>query len=149
MASPEEIAYQESMRSLDGQARDLASVRAHVSIALSAAGIAAAFLGAQADGRGPASWIAAATFALLALVTVLVYRPVDFPWGFDGHKLVTEYVDAKPQPAGVRDVGARRPRSQLPGQSKDAREAGRLAHRRWRGDAHTQPERREQMATVV
>jgi hypothetical protein len=99
MASPEEIAYQESMRSLDGQARDLASVRAHVSIALSAAGIAAAFLGAQADGRGPAYWIAAAAFALLALVTVLVYRPVDFPWGFDGHKLVTEYVDPKPRPA--------------------------------------------------
>jgi hypothetical protein len=96
--SPAEIAYREAMRSLDGQAQDLTSVRGHLSIVVSAAGIAAAFLGAQADGRGPAFWIAAGAFALIAVLTVLVYRPVDFPWGFDGFKLVADYVDPSPRP---------------------------------------------------
>lgn len=98
MNSPAEIAYRETMRSLDGQAQDLSSIREHLSIVLSAAGIAAAFLGGQADGRGPGFWIAVCAFGLIALVAVLVYRPVDFPWGFDGYKLVTEYVDPDPQP---------------------------------------------------
>ncbi len=74
------------------------SLRSHVSIALSAAGIAAAFLGSQADGRGPGFWAAVSAFTLLALVTVLVYRPVDFLLDFDGYKLVSEYVDPDPQP---------------------------------------------------
>lgn len=98
MASSAEIAYREAMRSLDGQAQDLSSVRGHLSIVVTAAGIAAAFLGAQADGHGPAFWVAAVAFVLIAVLTVLVYRPVDFPWGFGGHQLVAEYVDPVPQP---------------------------------------------------
>ncbi len=65
---------------------------------MTAAGIAAAFLGAQTRGRSPAFWVAAAAFTVIAVLTVLVYRSVDFPLRFDGHRLVTDYVDPSPQP---------------------------------------------------
>lgn len=85
------------MRSLDGQIQDLSSIREHLGIVISAAGIAAAFLGGQAEGRGPGFWVAVAAFALIAILAVLVYRPVAFPSDFDGYKLVAEYVDPTPR----------------------------------------------------
>jgi hypothetical protein len=52
MPSPAEIAYRETVRGLEGQAQDLASIRTHVRETLTAAGVAAAFLAGHAPARG-------------------------------------------------------------------------------------------------
>jgi hypothetical protein len=93
---PAEIAYREAVRSLEGQARDLENIRSHVSITLSAGGIAAAFLGALTKAHGPAFWVAVAAFGLAAVATIIAYWPVTFAWDFDGYELVSNYVDRKP-----------------------------------------------------
>ncbi len=96
MPSPAEIAYRESVRSLEGQAQDLESIRSHVNLVLSAGGITAAFFGTQADGKGLAFWFAVVAFAAIAGATVRAYWPIDFAWDFDGYTLISTYVDVKP-----------------------------------------------------
>jgi hypothetical protein len=96
MPSVAEIAYRESVRALEGEAQDLENIRSHVSLALSAGGVSAAFLGALNHQRGYAFWLAVLAFAVIAIATVVVYWPVSFPWDFDGYQLVATYVDANP-----------------------------------------------------
>ncbi len=93
MPSPAEIAYRESVRSLEGHAQDLENIRSHVSIMVSAGGIAAAFLGAQTRVHGAGFWVAVGAFALVAAATVIAYWPVTFSWDFDGYEMVRNYVD--------------------------------------------------------
>jgi hypothetical protein len=96
MPSPAEIAYRESVRSLEGQAQDLESIRSHVNLVLSAGGITAAFFGTQADGKGFAFWLGVIAFAAIAATTVWAYWPIEFAWDFDGYKMINAYVDAEP-----------------------------------------------------
>src|SRR5262245_66512627 len=91
-----EITFKQVMRGVDGQAQELATIRSTVSIVLSAGGLAAAFLGARGDGHGWAFWVAVAAFALIAMLTIVVYWPVNWFYDFDGYELVNEYVDADP-----------------------------------------------------
>ena len=96
MPSPAEIAYRESVRALEGEAQDLENIRSHVSLMLSAGGLAAAFLGALTHKHGVPFWIAVAAFVTISVATIIVYWPVSFPWDFDGYKLVSTYVDVDP-----------------------------------------------------
>lgn len=96
MPSPAEIAYREAVRALEGQGQDLEATRSHVSLVLSAAGIAAVFLGIQSGPHGVAFGVAIAAFSAVALMTILVYWPIDFAWDFDGYQLVGAYVDQDP-----------------------------------------------------
>ena len=98
MPSAAEIAYRESVRALEGEAQDLENIRSHVSLVLSAGGVSAAFLGALSHQRGLAFWLAIGAFAAIAIVTIVVYWPVSFPWDFDGTQLVATYADRKPPP---------------------------------------------------
>jgi hypothetical protein len=95
MPSPAEISYHEAVRSLEGQSRDLEAIRSHVSLVLSASGIAIALLGSEV-GRGTAFWVAVAAFATIAMVTIRVFWPIDFAADFDGYDLVNTYVDQEP-----------------------------------------------------
>lgn len=97
MPSPAEIAYREAVRALEGQSQDLENIRSHVSLALSAGGLTAAFLGGLADERGMFFWVAVAAFAVVVGMTIRVYWPVEFPWDFDAHNLVQNYVDRHSQ----------------------------------------------------
>jgi membrane protein implicated in regulation of membrane protease activity len=76
MPSRAEIAFREVVRGLEGQAQDLAAIRAHVSLALSAGALSAAFIGGVTDDHGIFFWLAVAAFVYLALATIWVYRPV-------------------------------------------------------------------------
>jgi hypothetical protein len=96
MPSVEEIAYRESVRALDGQARDLENVRSHVSMVLTAGGVGIAFFASQHPGRGDAFIIGAGAFTVVALTAVLAYRAITFAWDFDTYDLVNTYVDADP-----------------------------------------------------
>jgi hypothetical protein len=96
MPSPAEVAYRASVRALDGQGRDLTTIRSHVSLTLSTGGLAAVFLGSLAHGQGPAFWVGLAMFVVLALLTIRVHWPADFVGDFDGSQLVTDYVDQEP-----------------------------------------------------
>ena len=96
MPSPAEIAYREAVRSLEGQAQDLENIRSHVSLTLSAGGIAAAFLGALTKAHGLGFWVAVAAFVAAAAASVIAYWPVAFAWDFDGYELVRNYVDRVP-----------------------------------------------------
>jgi hypothetical protein len=96
--SPSEIAFREVIRGLEGQAVDLAAIRAHVSLALSAGALSAAFIGGATSDHGFFFWVAVAVFALLAVATIWVYWPVDFQYSFNGFRLVQTYVDANPLP---------------------------------------------------
>jgi hypothetical protein len=93
-----EIAFHEVVRGLEGQAQDLAAIRGHVNLALSAGALSAAFIGGVTDDHGIFFWVAVAAFAFLALATIWVYRPVEFQYSFDGYRLVQTYVDADQPP---------------------------------------------------
>jgi hypothetical protein len=95
MPSRPEIALREAIRGLEGQAEDLAAVRSHLSAAITAGALAAAFIGGVTDDHGIFFWIAVGAFALLALATIRVYWPVDFQYSFNGYQLVQTYVDAR------------------------------------------------------
>ena len=99
MPSPAEIAYREAIRGLEGQARDLEGVRSHISIVLSAGGIAAAFLGGQSGHHGLAFWVAVLAFGTMAAVTIRAFWPVTFAWDFDGYAVVNTYVDVQSRPS--------------------------------------------------
>ena len=73
MPSVEEIAYRESVRALEGQARDLENIRSHVSMALTAGGVGIAFFASQQPGRGDSFIVGAGAFAVVALMTVVAY----------------------------------------------------------------------------
>ena len=53
--------------------RWIASIRGNVNIVLSAGGLAAAFLGSRSAASGWPFWVAVAAFALIALLTIVVY----------------------------------------------------------------------------
>jgi hypothetical protein len=90
-----EIAFHEVVRGLEGQAQDLAAIRAHVSVALTAGALSAAFIGGVTDDHGIFFWVAVAAFVFLAFATIRVYWPVEFQYSFDGYELVQTYVDAR------------------------------------------------------
>lgn len=94
--SAAEIAFEQVMRGVDGQARDLASIRRHLNIILTAGGLAAALLGAGSVDRGWSFWLSVVAFGLIALITIRVYWPVDWFYDFDGYELINEYVDTDP-----------------------------------------------------
>jgi hypothetical protein len=94
--SPAEIAYREAVRALEGQAQDLENIRTHVSIVLTAGGVAIAFFASQHPGRGDAFVVAAAAFGVIAVMTVCAYWPITFAWDFNAYDLVTTYVDCDP-----------------------------------------------------
>ena len=94
--SAAEIAFEQVMRGVDGQAWDLASIRRHLNIILTAGGLAAAFLGAGSVDRGWSFWLSVVAFGLIALITIRVYWPVDWFYDFDGYELINEYVDTDP-----------------------------------------------------
>jgi hypothetical protein len=93
MPTLSEIAYREGVRALEGQASDLENIRTHLSIVLTAGGVAIAFLAAQHPGHGDAFVVAAAAFGIIAAMTVVGYWPVEFAWDFSAYSLVTNYVD--------------------------------------------------------
>ena len=94
--SAAEIAFEQVMRGVDGQARDLASIRRHLNIILTAGGLAAALLGAGSVDRGWSFWLSVVAFGLIALITIRVYWPVAWFYDFDGYELINEYVDTEP-----------------------------------------------------
>lgn len=95
--SAAEIAYEQTLSALDGQAVDLANIRGHMNIILTASGIAATFLGAQTTHRhGWPFLVAGAAFAVIVAVTIAVYWPVSWVESNDGYALVADYVDAEP-----------------------------------------------------
>lgn len=112
MATSAEPAYNEIVRGLQGQATDLDSIRSHVNLALSAGGVAAAFLAANTQSSGPFFWIAVVSFAVMALVSVRIYWPVDFWYDFVDQQLTTAYIkvekDADSMFSDLSDVGEQR-----------------------------------------
>jgi hypothetical protein len=99
MPTRAEIAFHEVIRGLEGQAEDLAAIRTHVTANITAGALSAAFIGGVIDDHGNFFWIAVGAFALLALVTIAVYLPVEFQYSFDGYRLIQTYVDAPAPPA--------------------------------------------------
>jgi hypothetical protein len=75
MPTPLEIAYDDLVRGLNGQATDLESIRSHVNVALGAGGVAAAFLAGK-SGSTIALWIAFGSFVLICLITAFLYKSV-------------------------------------------------------------------------
>ncbi len=94
--SAAEVAFGQATRALDGQGADLASIRGHLNLVVTAGGIAATFLGSQASGHRWSFWIAALAFGAIAVLTILVYWPVAFAYDFDGYEDVGTYVDSDP-----------------------------------------------------
>jgi hypothetical protein len=92
VATAAQPAYNEIVRGLQGQATDLESIRSHVNLALSAGGVAAAFLAANRHSSGPFFWVAVASFAVMALVSVRIYWPVAFWYDFVDQQLSTAYI---------------------------------------------------------
>jgi hypothetical protein len=82
MATKEEIAYTDALRALDGQTIDLQNIRAHVNLALTAGGVAAAFLAAQRDDLRWPLIIAVTAFVAIAVLAVLVHLSVN-NWSYD------------------------------------------------------------------
>lgn len=75
MPSPAEIAYNDLIRGLNGQATDLESIRSHVNIALTAGGISAAIFANKAAGS-IAIDVALGAFAVIAIVVGFLYWSV-------------------------------------------------------------------------
>lgn len=91
MPTPIEIAYDDLIRGLDGQATDLETIRTHVNVALGAGGIAAAFLAGK-SGSTAALWVAFSAFILICFVTAYLYRSVDnFSYDFVLDDLVGKF----------------------------------------------------------
>ena len=95
MPAVEEIAYREAVRSLEGQARDLENIRTHLSIVLTAGGVAIAFFASQHPGTGDGFTAAACAFGLIAAMSVVAYWPITFAWDFNAYDLVAIFVDAR------------------------------------------------------
>ncbi len=99
MSSTAKIAYNDLIRGLNGQAADLESIRSHVNIALSAGGVAAAFLLGQSSTNGWLIGVAVGAFGMIALVAGYSYFSVRaFVYDFVGRELVANYVDRASSP---------------------------------------------------
>jgi hypothetical protein len=92
------VAYDEALRLIQTQQERLADTRARASVILSAASIAAAFLGASAlDNHRAfeaATWVATVAFVIVASIAVALLVP--WPgWRFTNYpkKLVTDYAE--------------------------------------------------------
>jgi hypothetical protein len=91
MPTPNEIAYDDLIRGLNGQATDLETIRTHVNVALGAGGIAAAFLAGK-SGSTAALWVAFSAFVLICFVTAYLYKSVDnFMYDFVQDDLVARF----------------------------------------------------------
>ena len=126
MASTAEIAYDDLVRGLNGQAADLETIRSHVNIALTASGVAAAFLLGQSSTNGWLIGVAVGAFGVIALVAGFIYMSVQaFVYDFVERDLVSTYVD--------RHVGADDTLRQLAILGKQGYQTNRtkLNHRWW------------------
>jgi len=95
--SAAEIAFEQTMRGVDGQTQDLGDIRSHLNIILTGGGIAATFLGVKPDGpHGWPFWLAVGAFAVVGAIAIIVYWPVRWFYDFDGDDLIAEYVDVDP-----------------------------------------------------
>ncbi len=93
MPTPLEIAYDDLIRGLNGQATDLESIRSHVNVALGAGGVAAAFLAGK-SGSTAALWVAFTAFVLICLITAYLYKSVTaFTYDFVQDDLVSQFGD--------------------------------------------------------
>jgi len=94
MPMVEEIAYREGVRALEGQARDLENIRTHLSIVLTAGGVAVALFASNRLGDGDAFAAAGVAFGVVVVMTVAGYWPITFAWDFNAYDLVANCVDA-------------------------------------------------------
>lgn len=101
--TPAELAYQEAVRAISGQADTIDKLRGQTTALLGAGSVATAFLGAQGVGtRGLSGWglVATVCFGALGLLTVALLFPRD-GWRFtlSPRYLVESYAEAPPASA--------------------------------------------------
>lgn len=92
------VAYDEATRALSEQRAELASIRTHAGMLLSAAAITTSFLGAQAvaDGSlGVAGWAALAGFAAVAAISLAILRPHRWRYSVSAAELIDGYIEGE------------------------------------------------------
>ncbi len=91
------LVYEESVRTLSDQQKNLDDLRSRAGILLSAASISTSFLGGIAivrSGLGPWAWAAIASFVAAALLISLTLLPTSWRFEVDVAELLADYVES-------------------------------------------------------
>lgn len=99
--SLEQLAYDESQRTLDTQLNTVDTLRTRAGTLLAAAALVTTFLGGQALEGNRAfevfGFVAISCFVVVGALTIFVLRPIDFHLSLDAADLVRRYVDETPR----------------------------------------------------
>lgn len=98
MPTTEEVVFAELLRGIEGQVTDLSNTRAYAGVAFSAGGVAAALLVTDTTHHSWLFWLAVGAFALVAILTVRVYWPVEFGYDYGADNLVARFVMTRATP---------------------------------------------------
>jgi hypothetical protein len=108
LATPEEITYNESLRTLDIQREGVNTLHTRASTILAAAAIVTSFFGSAAIDSNNGELDTLSVFAALAFIgcagcCIALLWPREWDWGFSAQGLVADYLDAQP-PAGAEEM---------------------------------------------